>query len=365
MTDPTMSSEYERYVNSDFITHLYPKEFVTFDVLGFWKENETMFPVLSRMAMDIISVQASSIAYESAFSTSGRVLSIRRTRLTPASLEMCMYFEEDVFDDEVQRNEAIPLSDEEIVLDASSKGTLSSGGPRLSDVVATFLKAATDVRVKFDIFNNARARSLVYVGVVRTPLSIPRSTISTFRGASLGQIVWLEVPMIYFSSVKISAFFLKLVDDDIYKDQGVLNAFSVVEKNSFVNPYPEIGKTKETPPPQTETTPPQTHEEETTPQRSPAKSNESTETAFRESSETEENDEENETEENDGEENDEENETEKNDGEENDAEDNEAEDNETTKENTAYKNIAKKRKKAEIESPGRTNKSLDAKKLTN
>ncbi|GJW76240.1 hypothetical protein Tco_0137922 [Tanacetum coccineum] len=33
-------------------------------------------------------------------------------------------------------------------------------------------------------------------------------------------------------------------DDDIYKDQGVLNAFSVVEKNSFVNPYPEIGKTK-------------------------------------------------------------------------------------------------------------------------
>ncbi|GJY05270.1 reverse transcriptase domain-containing protein [Tanacetum coccineum] len=190
-------------------------------------------------------------------------------------------------------------------------------------------------------------------------------------------------------------------DDDIYKDQGVLNAFSVVENNSFVNPYLEIGKTKaknlsptketttpestptrrtkgnaarrlsvenqkqtendpqppsnanltttettpqtETPPPQTETTPPQTHEEETTPQRSPAKSNESTKTASRESSETEENDEENETE--------------KNDGEENDAEDNDAEDNETTEENTAYKNIAKKRKRAEIESPGRTTRA--------
>nr|GEU96459.1 zinc finger BED domain-containing protein RICESLEEPER 2 [Tanacetum cinerariifolium] len=80
------------------------------------------------------------------------VLSIRRTRLTPAFLEMCMClkdhldakerkldkcplkipldFEEDVFDDEVKRNEAIPLSDEEIALDASSEGTLSSGGPR-------------------------------------------------------------------------------------------------------------------------------------------------------------------------------------------------------------------------------------------
>nr|GEY43105.1 RNA-directed DNA polymerase, eukaryota, reverse transcriptase zinc-binding domain protein [Tanacetum cinerariifolium] len=89
----------------------------------FWKEKETTFPVLSPMVMDIISVQASSVASESAFSTSGRVLSVRRTRLTPASLEMCMClkdhldakerkqdkcpleipldFEEDVFDDEV------------------------------------------------------------------------------------------------------------------------------------------------------------------------------------------------------------------------------------------------------------------------
>nr|GEY12360.1 zinc finger BED domain-containing protein RICESLEEPER 2-like [Tanacetum cinerariifolium] len=85
-TDPTMSSAYERYVNSDFVTHLYPKEFATFDVLDFWKEKETMFPALSRMAMDIISVQASSVAYEFAFSTSGMVLSIRRTRLTLSSL---------------------------------------------------------------------------------------------------------------------------------------------------------------------------------------------------------------------------------------------------------------------------------------
>nr|GEU85126.1 reverse transcriptase domain-containing protein [Tanacetum cinerariifolium] len=147
-----MSSEFERYVNSDFVTYLHPKEFATFDVLGFWKEKKTMFPVLSRMAMDLISVQASSVASEFAFSTSGRVLSIRKTRLTPASLEMCMClkdhldakehkqdkcpleipldFEEDVFDDEVQRNKAIPLSDEEIALHASNEGTLSPGGPR-------------------------------------------------------------------------------------------------------------------------------------------------------------------------------------------------------------------------------------------
>ncbi|GJX32924.1 threonine--tRNA ligase, mitochondrial 1 [Tanacetum coccineum] len=45
-------------------------------------------------------------------------------------LEIPLDFEEDVLDDEVQRNEAIPLSDEEIALDASSEGTLSPGGPR-------------------------------------------------------------------------------------------------------------------------------------------------------------------------------------------------------------------------------------------
>nr|GEV62061.1 zinc finger BED domain-containing protein RICESLEEPER 2 [Tanacetum cinerariifolium] len=144
-----MSSEYEQYVNSDFVTHFHPKEFATFDVLDYWKEKETMFLVLSRMAMDIISVQAYSVASESAFSTSGRVLSIQRTRLTSASLEICMClndhldakerkqdkcpleipldFEEDVFDDEVQRNKAIPLSDEEIALDANNEGTMSPG----------------------------------------------------------------------------------------------------------------------------------------------------------------------------------------------------------------------------------------------
>nr|GEY27312.1 zinc finger BED domain-containing protein RICESLEEPER 2-like [Tanacetum cinerariifolium] len=126
-----MSSEYERYVYLDFVTHLHPKELGTFDVL----------------------------ASESAFSTSGRVLSIRRTRLTPASLEMFMClndhldakerkqdkchleipldFKEDVFNDEVQRNEAIPLSDEEIALDASSEGTLSPGGPRYNYMMSS------------------------------------------------------------------------------------------------------------------------------------------------------------------------------------------------------------------------------------
>nr|GEZ91963.1 zinc finger BED domain-containing protein RICESLEEPER 2 [Tanacetum cinerariifolium] len=149
--DPSFSFEYERYVNSDFVTLLDNSEFTAFDLLGFWKANESMFLVLSHMAMDIISVQATSVASESAFSINGMVLSIQRTRLTPASLEMCMCltghldakerrkhksglenpidFEEEILDAEVQQNEAISLSEEEIALDvASSEGTMSGSG---------------------------------------------------------------------------------------------------------------------------------------------------------------------------------------------------------------------------------------------
>ncbi|GJY45107.1 hypothetical protein Tco_0433320 [Tanacetum coccineum] len=50
-TDPTMSSEYERYVNSDFVTHLHPKDFASFDVLGFWKEKEKCFPFVLAWTM--------------------------------------------------------------------------------------------------------------------------------------------------------------------------------------------------------------------------------------------------------------------------------------------------------------------------
>nr|GEV69581.1 zinc finger BED domain-containing protein RICESLEEPER 2-like [Tanacetum cinerariifolium] len=148
-SDPSLSSEYERYVHSDFVARLQITEFETFDVLGFWNAKETMFLVLSRMAMDILSVQDTSVASESAFSTSGRVLSIRRTRLTPASLEMCMClkdhldaqerkhdkstietpvnFEEEILDAGVRANEAIPLFDEEIALDATSNEYSMSG----------------------------------------------------------------------------------------------------------------------------------------------------------------------------------------------------------------------------------------------
>nr|GEY17147.1 zinc finger, CCHC-type [Tanacetum cinerariifolium] len=81
-SDRLGSFEYERYLSSDFLSHLWPDKFAGFDVLGFWKAKESMFPILSQMARDMLSVQATSVAFKSVFSTSEWVLSIRRTRLT-------------------------------------------------------------------------------------------------------------------------------------------------------------------------------------------------------------------------------------------------------------------------------------------
>ena len=48
------------------------------------------FPILATVTRDLLSVQASTVASKSFFSLSGRVLSIRRMRLTPTSVETCI-----------------------------------------------------------------------------------------------------------------------------------------------------------------------------------------------------------------------------------------------------------------------------------
>ncbi|KAD4982658.1 hypothetical protein E3N88_19329 [Mikania micrantha] len=131
--------ELGRYLRTDWISGLTSEEFENFDILARWKQKETQFPILYVMARDLLSVQASTVALESAFSLSGNVLSIRRMRLTPASLEMCiclkdhldamervqdhtliegaLEIEETIHDVEVEEGMTFPLSDEEQAMD--------------------------------------------------------------------------------------------------------------------------------------------------------------------------------------------------------------------------------------------------------
>ncbi|CAE6127551.1 unnamed protein product [Arabidopsis arenosa] len=58
-----------------------------YDVLSWWRRNSHKFPVLSEFVKDVLAIQVSSVASESAFSTSGRILDPFRSCLSPHMVE--------------------------------------------------------------------------------------------------------------------------------------------------------------------------------------------------------------------------------------------------------------------------------------
>nr|GEZ51973.1 CBL-interacting serine/threonine-protein kinase 9-like isoform X1 [Tanacetum cinerariifolium] len=123
----------------------------TLEFHNFYKNFSSGLKDIASSSSKSLVIVARNLAFESTFLTTGRVLSIRRTRLTLASLEMCMRlkdhldaqerkqhksglespidFEEEILDAEVQQNEAIPLSEEEIAIYvARGEGTMSGSG---------------------------------------------------------------------------------------------------------------------------------------------------------------------------------------------------------------------------------------------
>ena len=58
-----------------------------FDILGWWKANSPKFPILSKMARDILAIPATTVASESAFSVGGRVIDETRASLLPDVVE--------------------------------------------------------------------------------------------------------------------------------------------------------------------------------------------------------------------------------------------------------------------------------------
>ncbi|KAL0334041.1 UNVERIFIED_CONTAM: putative AC transposase [Sesamum angustifolium] len=73
-----VKSELDKYLGEDL--EVFQKEF---DILNWWKVNSHRFPILSKIARDILAVPVSTVASESAFSTGGRVLDAFRSSLSP------------------------------------------------------------------------------------------------------------------------------------------------------------------------------------------------------------------------------------------------------------------------------------------
>ncbi|XBH62671.1 hypothetical protein VPH35_116838 [Triticum aestivum] len=63
-----------------------------FDIINWWKVGGAKYPTLQKIAHDILPIPITSMASESVFNTSGRLLSVHRNRLTPSMVEalMCM-----------------------------------------------------------------------------------------------------------------------------------------------------------------------------------------------------------------------------------------------------------------------------------
>ncbi|VAI19183.1 unnamed protein product [Triticum turgidum subsp. durum] len=79
-------TELDRYLDDEYV----PANQENFDVLGWWNVAGSRYPTLRAIARDIFAIPVTTVASESAFSRSGRVLSEHRSRLTPDLLEALM-----------------------------------------------------------------------------------------------------------------------------------------------------------------------------------------------------------------------------------------------------------------------------------
>jgi hypothetical protein len=77
-------SELAMYLDSDPITVFDDG----FDILSWWHEHKSNYPILSLLAKDVLTVPVSTISSESVFSLAGRLIEERRRSLTSEMVEI-------------------------------------------------------------------------------------------------------------------------------------------------------------------------------------------------------------------------------------------------------------------------------------
>ena len=85
-TNINCSEELKRYIAApvlDVRTRQSDGNYVYYDPLTWWKKNQIVYPILARLAMVYLAVQATSAPSERIFSLASRIISSRRTSLDP------------------------------------------------------------------------------------------------------------------------------------------------------------------------------------------------------------------------------------------------------------------------------------------
>jgi hAT family C-terminal dimerisation region len=79
------ANEYDRYISSPLVNYKIP-------VLEWWRQNESDYPQLRLMVRDTLAVPATGAGVERQFSSSGRIMTSLRRRLSPDTVyEIMMY----------------------------------------------------------------------------------------------------------------------------------------------------------------------------------------------------------------------------------------------------------------------------------
>ncbi|KAL0340084.1 UNVERIFIED_CONTAM: Zinc finger BED domain-containing protein RICESLEEPER 2 [Sesamum radiatum] len=72
-------SELDSYLNEEIETDESP----SFSITEWWKLHTSRFPILARLARDVLAMPISIVASKAAFSTGGRIINDFRASLTP------------------------------------------------------------------------------------------------------------------------------------------------------------------------------------------------------------------------------------------------------------------------------------------
>ncbi|XP_024156116.2 zinc finger BED domain-containing protein RICESLEEPER 2-like [Rosa chinensis] len=96
LDEAVVSHEVDKYL-LDPLEFTNEKEGFEFPILLWWKINGAKYPILQAIAKDVLAVQVSTVASESAFSTGGRVIDNFRSSLTPKFVEALIVYKFSVF----------------------------------------------------------------------------------------------------------------------------------------------------------------------------------------------------------------------------------------------------------------------------
>ncbi|KAK9937809.1 hypothetical protein M0R45_014578 [Rubus argutus] len=85
-------TELHKYLGVNYTAYMTKEEFRNFDILAWWKSREGSFPVLSKMARDLLTPSVSAVAPEFVFSTAAgnQVLDHKRS-MQPSTMLDCLF----------------------------------------------------------------------------------------------------------------------------------------------------------------------------------------------------------------------------------------------------------------------------------